>query len=78
MHEFLSPIANQRDDEYGGSLVNRMRLPLEVFDAVRAALDDHIPLGVRISATDWLEHEDIPSWTLAESVAFSLELTLPA
>jgi len=74
MHEFLSPVANRRDDEYGGSLVNRMRFPLEVFDAVRAALGIDIPLGVRISATDWLEHEDVPSWNLAESTAFCLEL----
>lgn len=70
MHEFLSPVANQREDEYGGSLANRMRFPLEVFDAVRAVLRDDIPLGVRISATDWLEYENACSWTLDDSIAF--------
>src|SRR3546814_15103191 len=43
LHQFLSPLSNQRDDHYGGSLENRMRYPLEVFDAVRAAVPDSIP-----------------------------------
>lgn len=64
LHEFLSPIANQRTDAYGGSLENRMRFPLEVFDAVRAAIPDAVPLGVKISATDWIEG----GWDLVESV----------
>ncbi len=55
MHQFLSPLANQRTDAYGGSLQNRMRFPLEVFDAVRAALPESLPVGVRLSATDWVE-----------------------
>jgi len=55
LHQFLSPIANQRDDDYGGSLGNRMRFPLAVFDAVRAAVSDRMPVGVRISATDWVD-----------------------
>jgi anthraniloyl-CoA monooxygenase len=52
---FLTPLANQRSDEYGGSLENRMRYPLEVFDAVRAVWPKGKPMSVRISATDWVE-----------------------
>lgn len=55
LSSFLSPISNRRTDEYGGSLENRLRFPLEVFDAVRAAWPAHKPLTVRISATDWIE-----------------------
>lgn len=54
LSSFLSPASNQRTDEYGGSLENRMRFPLEVLDAVRAVWPDGSPLAVRISATDWL------------------------
>jgi 2,4-dienoyl-CoA reductase-like NADH-dependent reductase (Old Yellow Enzyme family) len=53
LHQFLSPLANQRTDDYGGSADNRMRFVLEVFTAVRAVFDG--PLGVRVSATDWVE-----------------------
>jgi 2,4-dienoyl-CoA reductase-like NADH-dependent reductase (Old Yellow Enzyme family) len=70
MHEFLSPISNQRKDEYGGVLANRMRFPLEVFEAVRAAWPADKPLGVRVSATDWLEE----GWKPEEAVAFAREL----
>ena len=70
LHEFLSPLANQRTDEYGGSLANRMRFPLEVFDAVRAAFPAERPVGVRLSATDWVGG----GWDVAESVAFATEL----
>jgi anthraniloyl-CoA monooxygenase len=52
---FLSPLTNHRSDAYGGGLEDRMRFPLEVFDAVRAAWPAHKPMSVRISATDWLE-----------------------
>jgi anthraniloyl-CoA monooxygenase len=52
---FISPLTNQRTDEYGGSLQNRMRFPLEVFEAMRAAWPAHKPMSVRISATDWAE-----------------------
>ncbi len=55
IHQFLSPLSNQRGDEYGGSLENRMRFALEVFDAVRAAFPAGKPVGIRISATDWME-----------------------
>jgi 2,4-dienoyl-CoA reductase-like NADH-dependent reductase (Old Yellow Enzyme family) len=54
LHQFLSPLANRRDDEYGGSLENRMRFPLEVFDAVREAFPSDRPVWARVSATDWV------------------------
>jgi len=56
LHQFLSPLANQRKDAYGGSLENRMRFPLEVIAAMRAAWPEGKPLGIRISATDWLDN----------------------
>lgn len=55
IHEFLSPLSNQRTDEYGGSLANRMRLLLEIVDATRQVLPAEFPLLVRLSATDWTE-----------------------
>ena len=67
LHEFLSPISNQRNDEYGGSLENRMRFPLEVFDAVRAVWPRERPLGARVSATDWIDG----GWTPEETVLFA-------
>jgi len=66
LHEFLSPLSNRRADRYGGSLENRMRFPLEVFDAVRNAFPGERPVGVRISATDWVEG----GWEIAQSVEF--------
>ncbi|WGX99194.1 bifunctional salicylyl-CoA 5-hydroxylase/oxidoreductase [Nocardioides sp. L-11A] len=54
LSSFLSPVSNRRTDEYGGSLANRLRFPLEVFDAVRAVVPESIPVTVRISAHDWL------------------------
>src|SRR5262249_38651320 len=50
---FISPLTNLRTDTYGGSLENRMRFPLEVFDAVRAVVPEEVPMSVRISAVDW-------------------------
>ncbi|MCA7082424.1 NADH:flavin oxidoreductase/NADH oxidase [Cupriavidus sp. DB3] len=70
LHQFLSPIANHRDDEYGGSLENRMRFPLEVFDAVRAAFPADRPVWARISATDWVPN----GWDIEGTVAISKEL----
>lgn len=64
LHEFLSPLANQRTDHYGGSFQNRTRLVLEVVDAVRNEWPGHLPLFVRISATDWANG----GWTVDESV----------
>src|SRR6187401_1817104 len=55
LHEFLSPLSNRRHDEYGGSPENRMRFPLEVFDAVRAAFPAERAVTMRVSATDWVE-----------------------
>jgi anthraniloyl-CoA monooxygenase len=54
LSSFLSPVSNHRADDYGGPLENRLRFPLEVFDAVRAAAPPHVPVTVRISATDWM------------------------
>ena len=55
LSSFISPLTNQRQDDYGGSLENRLRYPLEVFAAVRAVWPDHLPMSVRISAHDWVE-----------------------
>jgi 2,4-dienoyl-CoA reductase-like NADH-dependent reductase (Old Yellow Enzyme family) len=70
LHEFLSPLANRREDDYGGSLANRMRFPLEVFGAVRAAFPADRPVWVRISATDWVDG----GWDLDSSVALAKAL----
>jgi 2,4-dienoyl-CoA reductase-like NADH-dependent reductase (Old Yellow Enzyme family) len=70
LHEFLSPLSNQRTDEYGGSLENRMRFPLRVARAVREVWPEHLPVFVRISATDWVEG----GWDLAQSVEYSRRL----
>ncbi|MEH2564302.1 2,4-dienoyl-CoA reductase-like NADH-dependent reductase (Old Yellow Enzyme family) [Bradyrhizobium sp. AZCC 2289] len=70
LHQFLSPISNKRSDQYGGSLENRMRFPLEVFDAVRAAFPDTKPIGMRVSSTDWVEG----GWDLAQTIEFVTEL----
>ncbi len=69
LHQFLSPLANHREDAYGGSLENRMRYPLEVLAAVRAAVPG-MTVGMRISATDWVEG----GWDLEQSVRFAHEL----
>ena len=70
LHQFLSPLANQRTDEYGGSLENRMRFPIEVFDAVRAAFPAGRPVWMRISATDWVPG----GWDIEGTVALSRAL----
>jgi len=67
IHQFLSPISNRRTDEYGGSLENRMRYPLEIFDAVRAVVPADQPLGIKLSATDWVEG----GWDLEQTIAFA-------
>jgi len=67
LHQFLSPIANHRQDRYGGSLDNRLRFPLEVFSAVRAAVPPAIPLWVRVSATDWVPG----AWDIDGTLAFA-------
>jgi 2,4-dienoyl-CoA reductase-like NADH-dependent reductase (Old Yellow Enzyme family) len=70
LHEFLSPLSNHRDDEYGGSFDNRTRIVREVVDAVRAVWPERLPLFVRISATDWTEG----GWTIEDSVALAAQL----
>ncbi len=69
-NEFLSPVANKRTDAYGGRRENRMRFPLEVADAVRAAWPDDKPLFARISVTDWIDG----GWTVEDSIAYAGEL----
>ncbi len=70
LHQFLSPLANQRDDGYGGSLERRMRLPLEVFQAVAQAAGPGIPVGVRLSATDWVAG----GWDVIQTIAVARRL----
>lgn len=70
LHQFLSPLSNKREDQYGGSLENRMRLTLEVFREVRRVFPADKPVGVRISATDWVDG----GWDLEQSIALSKAL----
>lgn len=67
IHQFLSPLSNTREDEYGGSFENRIRFLLEIIDAVRSSIPDSMPLFLRISASDWLEG----GWTIDDSVALA-------
>ena len=67
LHEFLSPLSNRRDDEYGGGLENRMRFPLEVFDAVRAAFPADRAVSMRVSGTDWADG----GWDIDQTIAFA-------
>ena len=69
LHQFMSPLSNQRTDEYGGSFENRIRLTLEVFKAIRDAVPSDYPVGVRLSATDWMDHEN--GWNLESSIELS-------
>ena len=70
LHEFLSPLSNRRDDEYGGSLENRMRFALEVFDAVRAAFPADRAVSMRVSGTDWVDG----GWNIEQTVTFAQAL----
>jgi 2,4-dienoyl-CoA reductase-like NADH-dependent reductase (Old Yellow Enzyme family) len=70
LHEFLSPLSNRRDDEYGGRLENRMRFPLEVFDAVRAAFPADRAVSIRVSGTDWADR----GWDIDQTIAFAQAL----
>lgn len=67
LHSFLSPISNRRDDEYGGSLENRMRAVIETVEAVRDAWPAELPLSVRVSATDWVEG----GWNIDDTVVLA-------
>ena len=68
LHQFLSPLSNRREDRYGGSFDNRVRLLLEIIDAVRAAWPERLPLWLRISATDWVEGD---GWDIEQSIALA-------
>ncbi|MEA2886821.1 MAG: hypothetical protein QOD11_1181 [Bradyrhizobium sp.] len=70
LHQFLSPISNRRTDQYGGSLENRLRFPLEVFDAVRAAFPADKPVGIKVSSTDWVDG----GWDIAQTVELAKQL----
>lgn len=70
LHQFLSPLANQRTDQYGGSLENRMRFVLDVFEAVRGAVKPDMTVGVRLSACDWVDG----GWTVQESIELTKAL----
>ena len=70
LHQFLSPLSNRRDDAYGGSLENRMRFPLEVFQALREVTPPSVALGVRVSATDWVEG----GWDLEQTLVLAQAL----
>jgi len=70
LHQFLSPVSNRRTDQYGGSLENRLRYPLEVFDAVRAAFPANKPVGVKVSSTDWVDG----GWDIAQTIELAKEL----
>lgn len=70
MHQFLSPLSNQREDDYGGSLENRMRFPLEVFDAVRAVFPREKAVSVRVSGTDWIAG----GWDIEQTIVFAKKL----
>jgi 2,4-dienoyl-CoA reductase-like NADH-dependent reductase (Old Yellow Enzyme family) len=70
LHQFLSPISNQRDDAYGGTLENRIRFPLEVFAAVKDAVPDAMPVLVRVSASDWVDG----GWDVDQTIVFARAL----
>jgi 2,4-dienoyl-CoA reductase-like NADH-dependent reductase (Old Yellow Enzyme family) len=70
IHQFLSPLSNRRDDEYGGSPENRMRFPLELFDAVRAAFPADRAVTMRVSGTDWVKG----GWDIEQTIAFAERL----
>ena len=70
LHSFLTPLANQRNDEYGGDRAGRMRFPLEVFEAVRKVWPNEKPLGLRLSASDWVAG----GWDVEDSIVFAKEL----
>jgi 2,4-dienoyl-CoA reductase-like NADH-dependent reductase (Old Yellow Enzyme family) len=71
MHQFLSPISNKRQDGYGGSLDNRMRFPLEVFEAVRSTWPAHKPLGMRMTGSDWMGSEGLG---IEDAITFAAKL----
>ncbi|KAH7197536.1 uncharacterized protein B0J16DRAFT_21466 [Fusarium flagelliforme] len=74
LHQFLSPLTNKRTDQYGGSFENRTRLLFEITEAIRAVIPEELPLWVRISATEWMEWNNEPSWDLESSIRLAKQL----
>ena len=74
LHQFLSPLSNQRQDQYGGSFENRIRFTLEVFQAIKQAVPENYPVGIRLSATDWMESTATESWDIDSTVGLSKAL----
>lgn len=74
LHQFLSPLSNQRADQYAGSLQNRLRMLLETFSAIKAAVPQDFPVGVRISATDWVDTDQRQGWNVESSIELSRQL----
>lgn len=72
LHQFMSPLSNHRDDEYGGSFENRIRFTLEVVQAIQQVVPHDFPVGIRVSATDWMEAEN--AWDIESSVELSKAL----
>lgn len=72
LHQFMSPLSNHRTDEYGGSFENRIRLTLEVFQAIQNAVPDEYPIGIRISASDWMDEQG--GWDIESSIGLSKAL----
>lgn len=70
VHQFLSPVSNQRSDRYGGSLQKRMTFALELFEAMRSSLGQEKPLGIRVSATDWVDG----MWDVNDTIALAQQL----
>jgi 2,4-dienoyl-CoA reductase-like NADH-dependent reductase (Old Yellow Enzyme family) len=71
LHQFLSPLSNKRTDAYGGSLENRMRFPLRVAERVRSTVPDHLPVFLRLSATDWVPEG---GWDVEQAVVYAMRL----
>lgn len=72
LHQFMSPLSNQRDDAYGGGFEQRIRLTLEVLQAIQAVVPQDYPVGIRISATDWVDQAN--AWSLSDAVELSKRL----
>ncbi len=74
LHQFMSPLSNRRTNEYGGSFENRIRFTLEVFQAIKQAVPENYPVGIRLSATDWMESTATESWDIDSTVGLSKAL----
>lgn len=78
LHQFLSPVTNKRNDDYGGSFENRTRIVREIVSAIRAAISSEVPLFLRVSATDWLDESEVfkesGSWDLNSTIRLAKEL----